>query len=322
MRLRNSGDRRTLLWVFVLTPGFVLAQYLRPELVPFLAPVSCYFALACGVIAHNHNHTPTFVSKRANRVFGNWLSIFYGYPTFAWIPTHNMNHHKHVNKAGDATITWRLTNEHKLWVAATYFFVSAYHQATPTKQFLDKAREKNPSLYRQCMTQWFWFVGVHVTAITALVLAHGWKVGLLTWVGASFVPGFFALWTIHLFNYEQHVHTDPWSEHSHSRNFVGWWLNFLLFNNGYHTAHHEHPGAHWTQLPELHARVADQIHPDLNERNMWWYWIKQYALRPFSSRFGTQQVGRAPFEPPGGDAVDLACDEVEIGDAGTNAARA
>ena len=54
-----------------------------------------------------------------NQIFGNWISIFYGYPTFAWIPTHNLNHHKYVNRAGDATITWRYTNRHNLLVALT-----------------------------------------------------------------------------------------------------------------------------------------------------------------------------------------------------------
>ena len=46
------------------------------------------------------------------------------------------------------------------------------------------------------------------------------------------VPALFALWTIMFFNYIQHVHTDPWSEHNHSRSLVSPLLNFLLFNNG------------------------------------------------------------------------------------------
>ena len=105
MRPRNPADYRTILWA-LLAPSVVAIQFARPEWVPYLAWVSAYFALACGVIAHNHNHCPTFSSRRMNAAFGNWLSIFYGYPTFAWIPTHNLNHHKFVNAPGDATITW------------------------------------------------------------------------------------------------------------------------------------------------------------------------------------------------------------------------
>ncbi len=51
-----------------------------------------------------------------------------------------------------------------------------------------------------------------------------------------------------LFNYDQHVHTDPWSKHNHSRSWDGKLLNFLLFNNGYHLAHHENPATHWSKL--------------------------------------------------------------------------
>src|SRR5678816_842971 len=109
MFLRYPADRRTLAWA-VAMPVVALLPYLRPELAVWLCPLSCYLALSAGVIAHNHNHTPTFRDRKLNGAFGNWLSIFYGYPTFAWVPTHNLNHHKFVNKAGDATITWRHTN--------------------------------------------------------------------------------------------------------------------------------------------------------------------------------------------------------------------
>ena len=36
-----------------------------------------------------------------------------------------------------------------------------------------------------------------------------------------------------------------------------------MFNNGFHTAHHEQPGAHWSRLPGLHARISHEIDPDL-----------------------------------------------------------
>ena len=153
---RNAADYRTLLWVLI-APALVATQYLRPDLVPYLCVFSGYFALSCGVIAHNHNHCPTFASKRANELFGLWLSLFYGYPTFGWIPTHNLNHHKLVNKAGDATITWRFSNRHNLLIASTYFFVSAYYQQVPIRQFVEKAKASNPKLHRMIRGQLtFW----------------------------------------------------------------------------------------------------------------------------------------------------------------------
>lgn len=316
---RFAADYRALLWTLVLTPGFVALQFARPDLIPYLWWVSCYFALSCGVIAHNHNHCPTFSDKRANNLFGNWISVWYGYPTFAWIPTHNLNHHKLVNRAGDATITWRYTNKHNVLVAASYFFVSSYFQSDPIKAFIAKAKAKNPSLYRRIINQYLFWGGSHVALAALAVALHGWKSGLYVWLMVCFVPAFFALWTIMLFNYEQHVHTDPWSDHNHSRSFVGRWLNFMLFNNGLHAAHHEHPGTHWSKLPEEHAALAPKIDPQLKHQSMWFYFFRQYALATFIPSLGTKQVGRAGFEPPDGKTVDLTSDDVDSAEAGTNA---
>ena len=95
-----------------------------------------------------------FKSRRLNAFYSAWLSVFYGYPTFAWIPTHNLNHHKFVNKAGDATITWRYSKRNTWLIASTYYFVSAYWQAGPLKEYVAKARAGNPALYRQIAMQW------------------------------------------------------------------------------------------------------------------------------------------------------------------------
>jgi beta-carotene hydroxylase len=319
MRLRFIADVRTLVWALLLTPTCVALQFARPDWVPYLCWISCYFALSCGVIAHNHNHCPTFEGKRANGWFGNWLSVFYGYPTFAWIPTHNLNHHKLVNRAGDATITWRYTNKHNLLVAATYFFVSSYFQAGPINSFIRKAREKNPELYRRIVLQYVFWLGSHVGLLSLAIALHGAKTGIYVWSLACLVPAVFALWTIMLFNYEQHVHADPWSRHNHSRSWQGRVVNFFLFNNGLHAAHHENAGTHWSKLREVHERLVSKIDPRLVEGSMWWYFIKQYLLAPLFPRFGSVQVGRAPFDPPDGQPQNLEHADVDLGDAGSNA---
>jgi fatty acid desaturase len=319
MKPRFAADYRTLLWAFVLSPAVLVAEYVRPALVPYLCWVGCYFALACGVIAHNHNHCPTFKNKRMNEIFAAWISVFYGYPTFAWIPTHNLNHHKYVNRAGDATITWRFTNKHNALVASTYFFVSSYYQSDPINTFIKKARANNPKLYRRVITQYAVFVGAHLGLIALAIAWHGIRTGIYLWTFACLIPGLFALWTIMLFNYEQHVHTDPWSKHNHSRSWDGRLLNFLLFNNGLHAAHHENAGTHWSKLREVHTRIAPFIDPRLIERNLWWYWFREYVLALLVPRLGSTQIGRAPFDPPDGSELDLSAAEVDLGEAGSNA---
>lgn len=315
---RYASDYRTLAWAAAM-PVVAALQYWRPSLVPFLAPLSCYLALSAGVIAHNHNHCPTFRSRRANRLFGIWLSLFYGYPTFAWIPTHNLNHHKFVNGPGDATITWRHTNRHLLPIALTYFFISSYWQSGPIKTYLRKARAQKPALYRGVLLQYGAWVAAALATLATAIGLHGVGTGLFVWFGASAGPALFALWTIMLFNYEQHVHADPWSEHNHSRSWTSPVLNFLLFNNGYHAAHHETPGLHWSELPRAHAALAPKVDRALIEGGMWWYFAKCYLLAPFGRGFGTTQVGRAPFDPPEGVSGDIATADVPLGEEGDNA---
>lgn len=304
--LRFSADRRTVLWAAAM-PLFALAPYFDRSLSPWLMVISCYLALAAGVIAHNHNHCPTFKSRRLNELFSYFLSIFYGYPTFAWIPTHNLNHHKFLNREGDATITWRHTNENHALVAGTYFFVSSYYQSGPIKEYIRKARESKPAIYRGIILQYVVWGGCHVALCTLACLRYGFGHGVLVWLCAFGVPAFFALWTIMFFNFIQHVHTDPWSEHNHSRSFTGRLMNFMLFNNGLHTPHHETAGAHWSTLPAEFAKIEAEIHPDLKPVSFWGWCFKTYVLGAVFPRFKTHQIGRAPFDvPPAATGSELA----------------
>lgn len=298
MLVKHPADRRTLLWTLVFTPGLAVLHYLRPELQWYLFPASMYFAVSCAVIAHNHMHRPTLKSKLANRIFSHWISIFYGYPVFAWTPTHNLNHHRYLNKHGDATITWRFTNKHNALVASTYFFVSAYYQGFWIKDYIRQAKAKNPPLYRRILTQYTVTYGAHLLLAGLAIALFGLSAGLKTYALALGIPAFFALWTVMLFNYTQHVHTDPWSEFNHSRNFTGKLLNFMLFGNGYHTVHHNKANLHWAEAEAAHEKIRDRIDPRLCHRSMWWFFFQQHLLALFVPSLGTVQVGRAPFDCP------------------------
>ena len=293
---RRSEDYRTLLWLLGFAPLLVALHAVKPEWSLRLLPVSCYFAIATGVIAHNHMHRPTLRAQWANELLSAWISVFYGYPVFAWLPTHNLNHHKLVNRRGDATITWRYTNRHHVLVAATYFFVSAYFQSEWIKNYILEARRKRPRVFRRIVSQYLFTYGMHSAVLGAAMATRGVVPGLHLWAMSLGIPAFAALWTIMLFNYCQHVHTDPWSAHNHSRNFESKLLNYLLFGNGYHTVHHEQPSLHWADAEAEHRALRTQIDPRLCERSMWWFFVRQYALAPFFPQLGTTQIGRAPFD--------------------------
>lgn len=293
---RRVEDYRTLLWTLFLTPLLVIVHFARPELGLALLAPSCYFAIATGVIAHNHMHRPVLRAKWANELFSAWISVFYGYPVFAWLPTHNLNHHKLVNRRGDATITWRYTNKHNAFVAATYFFVSAYFQSAWIKDYIREARHDRPEVFRRIIGQYLFTCGSHAALLALAIGLRGFGEGVRIWAFSLGLPAFAALWTIMLFNYCQHVHADPWSAHDHSRNFESKLLNFLLFGNGYHTVHHEQPSLHWADAEREHAKLRPQIDARLCHRSMWLFFLRQYALALFWPQLGTVQVGRAPFD--------------------------
>jgi len=160
-------------------------------------------------------------------------------------------------------------------------------------------------------------------ALLALALAlYGLRSGGIVYGFGFFIPAFFANYSMIFINYIQHVHTDPWSEHNHSRNFVSKRANWLVFNNGYHTAHHESAGLHWSKLADAHAKIAHLIHPDLNQASIFGYCVKAYLLGIFSERFRTKQVGRAPYDVPGGGELKLTTAEVSAVEAGVNATMA
>ena len=80
----------------------------------------------------------------------------------------------------------------------------------------------------------------------------------------------------------------------YARNFEGL-LNPLFFNIGLHTAHHENPHAHWSELQQLHARhYRDRVHPALNEGGLVPYMLRVYVLGAVLPRFRTR-----PMMPPG-----------------------
>ena len=61
------------------------------------------------------------------------------------------------------------------------------------------------------------------------------------------------------------------------RNFSGKWLNWLIFNNGYHGAHHNKPNLHWSLLPEYHDKyMRPNLHPNLDRDSLLKYLIEAH----------------------------------------------
>jgi fatty acid desaturase len=268
--LRYKADVRTLAYV-----GCTWAVFLYCWFAGFSWPfylLLLFFSMTMSVIAHNVNHTPMFEEKWANRVFGWQLSLLYGHPTFAWIPTHNENHHVFADRAGDEAITWRLTKKNTWWMSIIYYPVCVYHQTQLINPWLKRKWQTRRGEFWEAAAQYVVYYGYMV-----VLLFIDWKKALIF----GLLPQQFSLWTVHFFNYVQHVGCDVDSEWNHSRNMVGPWLNGFLFNNGFHTVHHWKPNNHWSLNGAVHAEVAHLIHPQLNNKNTLWYLFRDYVIGAF-----------------------------------------
>lgn len=265
MRLRFVADRRTLLWAFLLFPLAPSLAWWRPTLLPFLLPLLLYCSYLSGVLTHNHNHVPVFRARAANLAYGAWLSVFYGFPIVSWLPTHNQNHHRYTDGPEDATATRLHAPVDGLVPALLYPLKSSRSQLPTLLRFARLAfRARSFQMWRIALESAALFGG-HAAALWLFVARHGALWGSLTYVCALGLPALLGSYWMMLTNYLQHVGCDPASEHDHSRNFVSPLFNWFVFDNGYHTVHHEHPSLHWSCYRALHLARAATIRRELDQ---------------------------------------------------------
>lgn len=274
--LKYSADRRTVVYMIITTALLVLQWNLSSIIYPVYI-LSLFMAISVAVIAHNHNHVPMWKSRPMNIFTDYWLTVFYGFPAFGWIPTHNRNHHNLNNKEGDFTITYRLSEKNNLLTLLSYPSMSSYFQQKPIRDYLKLLYKSNKTNFYFAAFQ---YVALALLYIGGLIL--DWKKTLLFIV----IPHQVALFSILIFNYLQHVHADEESDMDHSRNFTGF-LNVLLFNNGYHTIHHKRANLHWSLTPAEHHKIENMIDPALNEKSFWRFIVRTYFAAIFVPRLGT-----------------------------------
>jgi beta-carotene hydroxylase len=283
--LRNNADIRSFAFMLLTTFLLFFLWNKGSELntLPFVVVygLQLLMAVVVSVMVHNHQHLPMWKHKWLNIFTDNWLTAFYGFPIFAWIPTHNSNHHVHVNKEPDYTRTYQLTEKNNLLTLLSYPSLSGMKQQGPVFKYLREIKGQNRRKYWFHILQFVTLIGFIIVAL------------LLDWRKAIFyviIPQQVSTFSVLIFNYVQHIHADEESEFNHSRNITGWLLNFILLNNGYHTAHHISPGIHWSQLKEKHKSIEHRIDPRLLEKSFFWYLFRTYILGTFIPACRTQNM--------------------------------
>ncbi len=269
--LRYKEDIRTLIFL-AIAGGLIVINWMQPEFNVWLFLWSCLMAVSVTTIVHNHNHIRIWENKWLNYATDYYLTLLYGFPVFAWIPTHNKNHHKYNNREGDYTITYRISERNNLLTLLTYPTISTIFQQKPIFDYLKTMWKRRKSRFFYSISQY-----VVLAAFVFGALLLDWKKALLYVV----IPQQVGLFSVLAFNYLQHVGTDEESEWAHSRDMNSPIFNAFLFNNGLHTVHHDHPGLHWSQAPEEHAKIEHNLDPRLVETSFFWFIFRQYFLAPF-----------------------------------------
>ncbi len=277
--LRYKADIQSVIYM-IITTALLIIQWNLKAFNPWLFSAALFMAVTVAVMSHNHNHLPIWKNKTLNILTDWWLTCFYGFPVWAWVPTHNKNHHMLNNREGDYTITYRLSEANNILTLLTYPTISGYYQQIVLKAYLKDVKKKSKEQYYLCLTQ----IAVLIVFI-AVGFILDWKKALLYII----LPQQMSTFSVLIFNYVQHVHADEESDINHSRNFVGI-LNFFLLNNGLHYVHHEKAGLHWSKTPEEHKKIEHLIHPDLIEKSFWWYIFRVYFLGLFIPGLRTKSM--------------------------------
>ncbi len=257
--LRHRADLRTLL--FISLALFLAAANWTGTFRNFLSiPLSGLFAFIACTVTHNQMHLPVFRSRFWNSIYQIALTFAIGQPPTGIITAHNERHHKHPETELDFVRTdlvrfrWNALNI----IAFPFASIAAMYREKPSD--LSAWKTKRPLLFRQAILERAVFYPALLALLitdfraTALFLMLPWITAQLALVGMNLL---------------QHQDCDHHSDFDHSRNLTGKILNWLLLNNGFHTAHHIRPSLHWSKLPNYHrSHIAPRMNPSLNHRSL------------------------------------------------------
>ncbi len=269
--LRHRAELRTFAFVsiyFALVAGqWIYAPHALWLALPLFV-LTCMFSFLGAVATHNTLHSPVFKERWANRAFQVIMTLTYGHPVSAYVPGHNLSHHKYTQSTKDVM---RTTKTRSRWHLLNLFLFMPRVAGDITKadiRYFKAMYRRHPVWFRQLLIESVVFFG----GCGALLLVD-WKKFILY----VLIPHNYAAWGIITMNLLQHDGTDENSEFNHSRNFTSKLVNWWTYNNGFHSIHHKHPGMHWSLAPAAHAaEIAPYIHPALDQKS-----LVGYCLRTF-----------------------------------------
>jgi fatty acid desaturase len=248
---RFSADRLPVFCVLAVSV-IDFAVYLLTDNVWWLVGYMLLMVVPRGIICawnHHHQHTMTFYSKPLNRLLEFFYALHTGVTTNLWVLHHVLGHHRNFLDQSRDESGWQRANGKQMSVLEYTFNIAgtAYQRGF-------QVGKKFPRVQRD-----FVLYGLLSLAGVIALCAYRPVPALFVFVLPMIVSLLFTAWV----TYDHHSGLDTDDPFEASYNNTNGVFNFLTGNLGYHTAHHYKQGLHWSKLPELHAKIKDQIPPEL-----------------------------------------------------------
>ncbi len=322
--LRYKADRRTVFFI-ALYFALLAATWNLVEPAWLLDPTRfwvvllafgalCVLSFMGAVATHNAVHCPVFRKRWHNKIFQVALTLTYGHPVSAYVPGHNLSHHKHTQTRKDVMRTTKARFRWNLLNLLFFVLLIAPSIVKGEGEYFRVMKKRLPRWYRQYQIELasFWGVQIGLFALDYATTGAVWR-ALAFW----FLPQVYAKWGIVTMNLLQHDGCDEASRYNHSRNFVGKAVNWWTYNNGFHSIHHDIPGLHWSLAPAEHAKVyAGNIHPNLDQKSLLAYVFRAFILNKRERYDGAPLV----LAPVGADENWIPDPEATMDDLGAEGA--
>jgi fatty acid desaturase len=230
---------------------------------PFVHPLSTwqlallwaavvYLRTFCAFVQHNHAHLAVFRQKLVNRMFDVILTLNTGYPSAVWQLHHNLGHHRDfLNPERDVARTTHPGSGARMsrWVYALR------GNSTILRDAIRIGLSGRGSGYRTLLSKLAFELVIQILLTAGLFFVNPW---LALWFFV--VPNAFTAFLVWWESYPHHLGLPQTNIYDASMTIEARDYNFLTFNIGHHTAHHQKPTLHWSLLPEQTAKIRHLIH--------------------------------------------------------------
>lgn len=205
---------------------------------------------------HYHTHLPVFKIAFLNHLYDFILSIAGGHVSAMWKVHHGMSHHVlFLDPVKDLEGNDRFGKKNDGWDRLKFTFLTDLLSLTDCFKFLDK---KNTQVRRKFKTLIVAQVAAQVL-VYAVLLFYNWQLTIVILL----IPNLFLRYSVPWFSYGQHDNLPMQTVYDASTTkFYKDWIGKVFLYSGLHTAHHEKPYMHWSNLPKRTHEILHLV-PDV-----------------------------------------------------------